>query len=105
MHYSQLVELTENQLPKIWLVNATIESDKITFEADYLGDGYGAKNAVLVPDGCTYPQFTVTIPSRFSPSLFDDITRSASLTSHILSPDLAKIKIGHFYKTLTQQRF
>ena len=62
--YAQLAELTENRLPKIWLVNATLESDKITFELGYMGDGYGAKNAVLVPDGCTYPQFAVTIPSQ-----------------------------------------
>jgi hypothetical protein len=54
-NYPQLVELTENRLPKIWLVNATIEGDKITFELGYLGDGYGASSAVLVPVGCDYP--------------------------------------------------
>src|SRR5574343_440504 len=48
MKYSQLVELTENRLPKIWLVNGTITGDRITFELGYLGDGYGAKNAILV---------------------------------------------------------
>jgi len=47
MHYSQLVERTENRLPKILLVNATITGDKITFELGYLGDGYGAINAIL----------------------------------------------------------
>ena len=51
MHYSQLVERTENRLPKILLVNATITGDRITFELGYLGDGYGAKNAILVASG------------------------------------------------------
>ena len=48
MQYSQLVEQTENRLPNIWLVNATITGNRITFEIGYLGDGYGAKNAILV---------------------------------------------------------
>lgn len=64
MHYPQLIEMTENRLPKIWLVNGTVGEDRITFELGYLGDGYGAKNAVLVPDGEDYPQYTVTVPSH-----------------------------------------
>ncbi len=53
--YPQLAELTENRLPKIWLVNATIAGDRVTFELGYLGDGYGANRAVLVPVGEDYP--------------------------------------------------
>ena len=64
MQYAQLVEMVGGRLPKIWLINTAITGDRITFELGYLGDGYGAKNAVLAPDGCIYPQYTVSVPSQ-----------------------------------------
>jgi hypothetical protein len=54
-HYLQFVEIAKDRLPKIWLVNGTITGDRVTFELGYLGDGYGANQAVLVPVGEDYP--------------------------------------------------
>jgi hypothetical protein len=57
-----LEELCQGRLPKIWLVGAVVDGDRLTFEIGYLGDGYGGLKATLVPVGAASPQITVAVP-------------------------------------------
>jgi hypothetical protein len=60
--YGQLEELSAGRLPKIWLVEAKVDGDRLTFEIGYLGNGYGGSVATLVPVGRDSPQIRVAVP-------------------------------------------
>jgi hypothetical protein len=61
--WNQLEELVSGRLPKIWLLNAEADGDRLTFELGYLGNGYGGLTATLVPVGATSPRIRIKVPS------------------------------------------